>query len=95
MICSVFRKSISRISIVGRIPEGPGVGQVADRVDDDHARLELPDQPVHRREVHLQPVGRRPPGDEPEQPFLTQGRRSIPIERMLRTIWLSDSSNAK
>ena len=71
--------------------------QVGDRIDDhDAAGWNVVDQPVHRRQVHLQPVERRARGVEPQQALLApSGSRSMPIERMLRMIWLGDSSNAK
>ena len=92
----LFRKSITpdqhRLDLVGVAD----AGQVGDRVDHDARGLEILDQLVHGRQVHLQAVERAGAANGTRsRPFLTHWLRSIPMERMLRMIWSGDSSKEK
>src|SRR5262245_4905351 len=53
-----------------RILRRAGEGEVVDRVDDEYLRLEVTDELVDRREVHLQSVEACAGCMEPQQPLL-------------------------
>ena len=90
-----FIASIRRVSVDADRRVGADARQVGDRVDDGHRRLELLDLAVHAHEVHLEARVLRPLGVDAQQALLDPVLRSMPIERMFRTIWSGDSSKAK
>ena len=70
VIRCIFKKSISRSQHGSRVLTISRLDQAADRIEDDYLGLELLDQFVKYRQVHLQAMECGPDGVEAEQVFL-------------------------
>ena len=96
VICCDFRKSIRRVSMAVASDAAAGLRQVADRIDDDDARLETRGRACgYAASAFPGRTSSDAAAWKRSKPFLTHGSRSSPIERMLRMICCGDSSKAK